>query len=77
MSVARISAPVVSHPLDRKLWPLTLGLLLTLYLLLQNPYWVPSGDGEFYIAAARSLATGEGYRFNGLPIGSAPPGWPR
>ncbi len=52
-----------------------LGLLLTLYLLLQNRYWIPSGDGEFYVAAARNIATGQGYRFNGLPIASAPPGW--
>jgi hypothetical protein len=56
--------------------PLAFALVLGMYLLLQNPYWVPSGDGEFYVAAARELAGGRGYRFNGLPIGSAPPGWP-
>jgi hypothetical protein len=64
-----------SYAVDRKYFTLTAFILLTLYLLLQNPYWVPSGDGEFYVSAARSIALGQGYRFNGLPIGSAPPGW--
>ena len=62
--------------IDRNHQLLILLILLVLYGLLQNRYWVPAGDSEFYIAAARSLARGEGYRFNGLPVASAPPGWP-
>jgi hypothetical protein len=63
-------------PRDRTYQAILLLGLLALFGLLANPYWVPSGDGEFYVAAARSIALGQGYRFNGLPIGSAPPGWP-
>jgi hypothetical protein len=50
--------------------------LLGLYLLLQNPYWVPGGDSEVYTAIARNLAAGEGYTFNGQPVSLLPPGWP-
>lgn len=53
---------------------LTLGLLV-LYGLLQNPYWVPAGDSELYTAAARNMARGEGYTFNGQPVAIIPPGW--
>jgi hypothetical protein len=51
-------------------------VLLGAYLLLQNPYWVPGGDSDFYVAAARSLARGQGYLYNGLPVAISPPGWP-
>ena len=51
-------------------------LLLVIYALLQNPYWVRFGDSELFISTARSLARGEGFRFNGQPLGIAPPGWP-
>ena len=57
-------------------WLLTMSLVATLYLLCANPYWVPGGDSELYIAIARNLATGEGYLFNGQPVGMVPPGWP-
>ena len=53
---------------------LTAGLLL-MYGLLQNPYWVPAGDSELYTAAARNMARGDGYTFNGQPIAIIPPGW--
>ncbi len=52
------------------------GILLAVYLLMLNPYWVPSGDGEVYTAMARSLARGEGLLFNGARAAIAPPGWP-
>ena len=60
---------------DRFYFPLTILTLLFLYLLLQNPYWVPAGDSELYTAVARSLARGEGYQFNGQPVAMIPPGW--
>jgi hypothetical protein len=53
-----------------------MGTLLVLYLLLQNPYWVPGGDSEVYTAIARNLAAGKGYTFNGQPVSLLPPGWP-
>src|SRR5690349_1030310 len=66
----------ITSNIDRRCQLLILLILLVFYGLLQNRYWVPAGDSEFYIAAARSLAKGEGYRFNGLRVASAPPGWP-
>ncbi len=60
---------------DRRWFPLTILILLALYLLLQNRYWVPAGDSELYTAVARSLARGEGYKFNGQPVAMIPPGW--
>ncbi len=60
---------------DRFWFPVTVFALLVLYLLLQNPYWVPAGDSELYAAVARSLATGKGYRFNGQHVAMIPPGW--
>src|SRR5205085_8309168 len=62
-------------PLDWKIFPLTLLIIIALYALLQNRYWVPAGDSELYTAAARSLARGEGYRFNGQLVAITPPGW--
>lgn len=60
---------------DRLAWAATVLAIAGLYALLHNPWWVPGGDSEFYIVAARSLARGQGYRFNGLPVNMAPPGW--
>lgn len=65
---------------DRKLvwrwfWGLALGLL-GFYLLLQNPYWVPGGDSDFYVAIARNLAIEGEYTYNGLQVAISPPGWP-
>jgi hypothetical protein len=53
-----------------------IGSLLLLYLALLNPYWVPSGDGDVYTAIARSIAQGDGVRFNGVRVAITPPGWP-
>jgi hypothetical protein len=55
---------------------ITMAIIASAYLLLLNPYWVPGGDSELYLAAGRSLAQGHGYRFNGQRINISPPGWP-
>jgi hypothetical protein len=60
---------------DRIAFPVLIALLLLLYGLLQNPYWVPAGDSELYASAARSLALGHGYSFLGQPVAISPPGW--
>ena len=60
---------------DRKVFPLLIVTLLVLYGLLQNPYWVPAGDSELYTAAARNIAIGKGYTFNGQSVAIIPPGW--
>src|SRR4051812_42190550 len=67
--------PFIGDPSDRKVFAITMAVVLALYLLLQNQYWVPAGDSELYTAAARSLARGEGYTFNGQPVAIIPPGW--
>ncbi|MEA2710964.1 MAG: Dolichyl-phosphate-mannose-protein mannosyltransferase [Phycisphaerales bacterium] len=60
---------------DRVAFGILILSLLILYGLLQNPYWVPAGDSELYTAAARNMARGDGYTFNGQPIAIIPPGW--
>jgi hypothetical protein len=62
-------------PSDRTVFAFTMLIVLGLFLLLQNPYWVPAGDSELYTAVARSLARGQGYQFNGQPVAMIPPGW--
>jgi hypothetical protein len=57
------------------------GLLLVLILAvfygaLQNGQWVPISDADLYVAVARSIAHGQGFVFNGLPVQAMPPGWP-
>ncbi|MBC8107222.1 MAG: hypothetical protein H7Z14_11580, partial [Anaerolineae bacterium] len=61
---------------DRKIWLITIGIVAAIFLLLENPYWVPGGDSEVYISSARSIAMGNGYMFNGQAARIAPPGWP-
>ena len=43
---------------------------------MYNPYWVPGGDSELYIAVGRSWATGLRHTFNGQFVSICPPGWP-
>ncbi|HEX8524364.1 MAG TPA: hypothetical protein VF669_19065 [Tepidisphaeraceae bacterium] len=78
-STAAPTAPLTtstsSSTQDRFYFPLTILILLSLYLLLQNRYWVPAGDSELYTAVARSIARGQGYLFNGQPVLMIPPGW--
>src|SRR5438067_5398744 len=59
-----------------RVWAMLVVGIAALYLLMYNPYWVPGGDSELYIAVARSLATGKGYTFNGHFVSISPPGWP-
>ena len=68
----RAAAPLWT---DATVFPALIVFLLILYSLLQNPYWVPAGDSELYTAAARNIAIGQGYTFNGQPVAIIPPGW--
>lgn len=61
---------------DRKTCLLISTTAAVLFAALFNQYWVPSGDGDLYVAIARSLAMGEGFRFNGQYVNISPPGWP-
>ncbi len=62
---------------DRGLWLVLMLLLGIAYALMYNPYWAPGGgDDAAYLALARSLLNGNGYRFNGELEGVIPPGWP-
>lgn len=61
---------------DWKIFTATLTIVLLLFLVLQNRYWVPGGDSEVYLAIAQNIATGNGYMFNGQAARIAPPGWP-
>jgi hypothetical protein len=61
---------------DRRIWLATVAIAAAMFLALENPYWVPGGDSEVYIASARNIALGNGYMFNGQAARIAPPGWP-
>ena len=61
---------------DARVFTGTMVLLSAMFLLLENRYWVPGGDSEVYTAIARSLASGQGYLFNGQAARISPPGWP-
>jgi hypothetical protein len=50
--------------------------LLTLFLLVHNPFWVPTGDSEVFLTAARNLYRGEGLHYLSGPLRLVPPGWP-
>jgi hypothetical protein len=80
-----IAAPVRTVPAgmskdeSRSAWRIWIGVVaacLFLYLLSYNVYWVPGGDSELYVALARNLAQGNGYKFNGSHVSISPPGWP-
>ncbi|HEX8341790.1 MAG TPA: hypothetical protein VF624_12845 [Tepidisphaeraceae bacterium] len=80
------------HPRrELRRWLLTVtAVLLLAYLLLQNPYWVPGGDSDFYVTVARNLAAPHNpapddpaagtvktnFTYNGVPVAISPPGWP-
>ncbi|MCS7033116.1 MAG: hypothetical protein NZ561_03870 [Phycisphaerae bacterium] len=61
---------------DARLCLVVVALSGLLFVSLFNPYWVPSGDGDLYVAIARSLVLGEGFKFNGQFVNICPPGWP-
>ncbi len=67
-----------SLPGGRRAWdgPLTLGALFVLFFAVHNPYWVPTGDGEVFLTAARNLHHGQGLTYLGEPLRVAAPGWP-
>ena len=50
--------------------------LLALFGLVHNPYWVPTGDSEVFLVAARNLANGDGLTFLGERLAVVPPAWP-
>ena len=58
------------------IWAILMSAIAAIYLLMFNPYWVPGGDSELYIAGGRSWATGCGHTFNGQFVSISPPGWP-
>src|SRR4051812_17279764 len=60
----------------RRVWLIVTVAVAGLYGLLFNPYWVPGGDSELYLAVARSWAQGHGHSFNGQFVSICPPGWP-
>lgn len=75
----RFGANYAQHPRHwtaRQVFFLTLSAAALVLLGVYHGYWTRGGDSEFYLAAARSLARGEGYRYNGQPVGLVPPGWP-
>ncbi len=74
--VAARHASILARWTERRVFLLTMFALGSFYLLLQNPYWVPGGDSEVYIAIAQNLANGNGLMWNGRPVGMVPPGWP-
>ncbi len=39
-------------------------------------FWTSGGDSDFFASAARSIANGDGYRYNGEAVAISPPGWP-
>jgi hypothetical protein len=56
-----------------------LGVMLVLclaFLLIESGRWHAGADTAYYISIARSLVLGEGFRFNGGPVGRIPPLWP-
>ncbi len=76
---ARVRTYAMSKDESRAAWRIWIGLVIAclfLYLLTYNVYWVPGGDSELYVALARSLAQGHGYKFNGSFVSISPPGWP-
>ncbi len=80
-SAALRAVPTVAAPATARL---AVGMWLAVTMIgcslllgaLHHPYWVRGGDGDVYIGLARSIATGQGYRFNGQPISLVPPLWP-
>ena len=60
----------------RRIWAILVASIGAIYLLMYNPYWVPGGDSELYIAVGRSWATGLRHTFNGQFVSICPPGWP-
>ncbi|HEY7087505.1 MAG TPA: hypothetical protein VH518_05405 [Tepidisphaeraceae bacterium] len=72
-----ITEQQLTHPREVRQVGVALAIaLMIIYALLLNPYWVRHGDSEVFLSLGRSLARGEGFRFNGQPVSTVPPGWP-
>ncbi|MEM1010750.1 MAG: hypothetical protein AAGI46_00865 [Planctomycetota bacterium] len=56
--------------------PAAMAVVLLVFTLVHNPYWVPTGDGEVFLTAARNLASGDGLTYLGEPLRIVAPGWP-
>lgn len=55
---------------------LSLALVVTASLFWSvHPWYDPTNDGSMYIATARALVAGEGYRYLGIPFVIRPPGF--
>src|SRR5438876_3613866 len=75
-SVIRTIVPIDALRQARRIWLAVTGIVLAMYLLLYNPFWVPGGDSELYVAVARNWVLGNGHTFNGQSVSICPPGWP-
>lgn len=71
-----LAAPQPASRREWQWWGVGMVVVALFYAALLNPYWVPSGDGDLYVAIARNLALGNGLRFNGQAVNICPPGWP-
>ena len=59
----------------RRLW-LVAAVIAAIYLAGVPARWWPTPDSAMYLGLGRSLAEGEGYRFNGEPCTVVTPGLP-
>lgn len=50
-------------------------IVALLYGVTWHPWWTNGGDAELYLSAARNVARGDGFRYNGQPIGLITPLW--
>jgi 4-amino-4-deoxy-L-arabinose transferase-like glycosyltransferase len=64
-----------SRPLRRTLLWASL-IVVLVYLLGVTDQWWPTPDSALYLGLGRSLAAGDGYRFNGQPHNHVAPGLP-
>ena len=51
----------------------TFAVLSILYLSAVSPYWKITPDSTLYVSSAASIAAGEGYTYQGRPVGLFPP----
>ena len=62
---------------DRRCTLTVVIVLGALYGTLYTGHWFPgASDDAYYLAIARSLVVGDGFRWNGAPVMLVPPGWP-
>lgn len=61
---------------DREICFVTLALCALILAGVYHPHWVRGGDSEVFLGIGRHLARGNGFTYNGQPVGLVPPGWP-